>query len=99
MFVKFSFTYRDGMVGATVLHQVLSETSGYPNRNHLKTQKIFGDYGFGVMQIKQWYSCFKDDRLSVENVQSSGRPSTRRNVTITEKVRIYHGGLSIPENC
>jgi AraC-like DNA-binding protein len=58
-----------------------------------KIQQAYGDYAMGVTQIKEWFNCFKDGHMSVDSGQRSGRPSTRQNADVFDKVRI-----SITEN-
>ena len=42
---------------------------------------------WGVTQIKEWYSCFKDGCVSMEDDQCSRRPSTSQNAAVIETVR------------
>jgi hypothetical protein len=42
-------------------------------------QQAFGDDAMGVTQIKEWFNCFEDGRMSADSDQLSGRPSTSRN--------------------
>jgi AraC-like DNA-binding protein len=41
-------------------------------------KKVFGDDSMSEVQIKLWYSRFKDGRESVESDRRYGRPSTNR---------------------
>jgi len=52
-----------------------------------KIQRVFGDDGMGITQIKEWYSRFKVCRTSVESDTRSGRPSTSRNDELIDQVR------------
>jgi hypothetical protein len=49
----------------------------------------FGDYAMGIIQIKEWYSRFKDGRTSVESEAGSSWPSTSRNDKLTDQVRTF----------
>jgi DNA-binding Xre family transcriptional regulator len=39
------------------------------------------------MQIKEWFSCFKDSRMLADSDYCSGRPSTSQNADVIDKVR------------
>jgi hypothetical protein len=51
-----------------------------------KIQQAFGNDAMGVTQIKEWYNRFKNGRTSVDSDQSTGRPSTSRNLDVINKV-------------
>jgi hypothetical protein len=57
------------MLGAAILHQVLSETWGYPSETIHKIQQTFGDDAMGVTQIKKWFTHFKDGHMSANSDQ------------------------------
>jgi hypothetical protein len=40
----------------------------------------------GDMQIKEWFSCFKDGRTLADSDQHSGMPSTSQNANVIENV-------------
>ena len=52
-----------------------------------KIQQVFEDEALSQPQIKEWFDCFKNGRMSVESEARSGRPSTTRNEEVIEKVR------------
>jgi len=52
-----------------------------------KIQRVFGDDGLGITQIKEWYNRLKNGRTSVESDARSGRPSTSQNDALIDKVR------------
>jgi transposase len=41
----------------------------------------------GFTQIKEWFNRFEEDRISADNDQRSGRPSTSQNADVLDKVR------------
>jgi hypothetical protein len=43
----------------------------------------------GIRQIKEWYSRFKDGRISVHSDARSGRPSTSRNDALNDQLRTF----------
>jgi len=52
-----------------------------------KIQRVFGDDGTGITQIKEWYNRFRDGCTSVESDDCSGRPSISRNDELIDQVR------------
>jgi len=52
-----------------------------------KIQRVFGDDAMGIIQIKVWYSRFKDGRISMQSDTRSGRLSTSRNDDLIDQVR------------
>ena len=52
-----------------------------------KIQHAFGNEALSQTQIKEWFNCYKNGRISVESEACSGRLFTSRNEKIIEKVR------------
>ena len=48
--------------------------------------EAFGDNAVGQMQTYKWFKCFKNGRMSVEDEERSGRPSTGTTTENVEKV-------------
>ena len=51
-----------------------------------KIHQAFGDEPLSQTQIKEWFDCFKNGRMSVESEVRSDRPFTSRNEEVIEKV-------------
>jgi hypothetical protein len=51
-----------------------------------KIQQVFGDNTMGILQIKEWYNRFKDDRTSMERGTHSDRASTSQNDELIDQV-------------
>jgi hypothetical protein len=45
----------------------------------VKLQQAFKDEAFGKSQIYEWFSCFKNGNMSIEDLPRSGHPSMSRN--------------------
>jgi hypothetical protein len=60
------FAQDDRTLGAAILHQVLSETWGYPSGNNLQNSPGFWPWCNAITQIKEWFNHFKDGRMSVD---------------------------------
>ena len=52
-----------------------------------KIQLAVGNEALRQTQIKEWFNCFKNGRMSVQSEARSGRPSTSRNEEVIEKFR------------
>jgi transposase len=50
-------------------------------------QQAFKDVAFGISQVYEWFSRFKNGSLLIEDLPRPGRPSTSRNEENIEKVR------------
>jgi hypothetical protein len=44
-------------------------------------------HAFGKSQVNEWFSCFKNGNISIEDLPRPGHPSTSRNEENIEKVR------------
>jgi hypothetical protein len=49
--------------------------------------QAFKDDAFGKSQVYEWFSCFKNGNISIEDLPRPGCPSTSRNGENIEKVR------------
>jgi hypothetical protein len=49
--------------------------------------EAFGEHSLSQTAVFEWHSCFKAGRVSLENVESSGRSSTSKTTENVEKIR------------
>ena len=52
-----------------------------------KIQLAVENEALSQTQMKEWFNCFKNGRMSVQSEARSGRLSTSRNEEVIEKVR------------
>ena len=52
-----------------------------------KIRQALGDEALSQTQLKKWFNCFKNGRMSVESEARTGKPSTSWNEEMIEKVR------------
>jgi hypothetical protein len=50
-------------------------------------RKVFGEYSLCWTAVFQWHSRFKAGRMSIEDDECSGRPSTSKTTENVEKIR------------
>jgi hypothetical protein len=48
--------------------------------------EAFGEYSLSQAVVFEWHSCFKAGRVSVEDVECSGDPSTNKTTENVEKI-------------
>ena len=58
---------------------------------HRMLKEAFGDNALGQMQTYEWFKCFKNRRMSVNDEEHSGRPSTRTTTENVAKVWFWRG--------
>ncbi|PNF37480.1 hypothetical protein B7P43_G14867 [Cryptotermes secundus] len=61
------FAQDDRTLGAGTLHQVTSQTWGYPSRNNPQHSAAFSDDAMGVTQIKERFNRFKDGLMLADH--------------------------------
>jgi hypothetical protein len=44
---------------------------------HKMLPEAFGDNAIGQMQTYEWFKCFKNGQMSVDDAEHYGQPSTR----------------------
>jgi hypothetical protein len=49
--------------------------------------EAFGEHALSWTVVSEWHSCFKAGRVSVEDDEHSGRPSTSKMTENVEKIR------------
>jgi transposase len=54
---------------------------------HQMLKEAFGDHALGQKQTYEWFKRFKNGRMSVDDDERSGRPSTGTTIKNVEKVR------------
>jgi hypothetical protein len=55
-------------------------------------REAFGEHSLSLTVVFAWHSCFKAGRVSVEDHEHSGRPSTRKTTENVQKIReLIHG--------
>jgi hypothetical protein len=59
--------------------------------------EAFGEHSLSKTAVFEWHSCFKADRVSAEDDERSGQPSTSKMTENVEKSRIHQQRLS-PNN-
>jgi hypothetical protein len=52
-------------------------------------REAFGEHSLGPTGVSDWYSRFEADRMSVEDDERSGRPSTCKATENVEKIREF----------
>jgi hypothetical protein len=52
-------------------------------------REAFREHSLSRTPAFEWHSCFKAGRLSVEDVEHSGRPSTSKMIEKVEKIRTH----------
>ncbi|PNF29210.1 hypothetical protein B7P43_G10794 [Cryptotermes secundus] len=70
---------------AAVKFCFLLRKSGTETLEMLKT--VYKDDAMGKTQVFEWFSCFKNGEMSIDDKPRSGRPSTARTHENVEKIR------------
>jgi hypothetical protein len=63
-------------------------------------REAFGEHSVSRTAVFEWHSCFKDGRVSVEDDERSGRPSTSKTTEYAEKIwELIHKTVAEQSTC
>jgi hypothetical protein len=83
----FVFFLMDGKIKQRVCFKFCVKLGKSASETLEMLHEAFGEHSLSRTAVSEWHSCFKAGRVSVEDDEHSGRPSTSKTTANVEKIR------------